>query len=41
MVTTQTETITQPLIPLAVSDDSRPPQAKTNLKALFGAMTLG
>ena len=41
MATTQTETLTQPLIPIAVSDDSSPPQAKTNLKVVFGAMTLG
>ena len=41
MASTQTETITQPLIPIAVSDDSQPSQAKTNLTVVFGAMTLG
>jgi aflatoxin B1 aldehyde reductase len=41
MAATQTETVTQPPIPLAVSDDLSPPQAKTNLKVVFGAMTLG
>lgn len=41
MASTQTETISQPLIPIAVSDDSQPSQAKTNLKVVFGAMTLG
>jgi len=41
MAATQTETITQPLIPIAVNDDLSPPQSKTNLKVVFGAMTLG
>lgn len=41
MATTQTETLTQPPIPIAVNNDLSPPQAKTNLKVVFGAMTLG
>jgi aflatoxin B1 aldehyde reductase len=41
MAVTQTETVTRPLIPIAVSDGSRPAQVKTNLKVVFGAMTLG
>ena len=41
MAATQTQTIQQPLIPIAVNDDLSPQQAKTNLKVVFGAMTLG
>ena len=41
MAATQTETLTKPLIPIAVNNDLSPPAAQTNLKVVFGAMTLG
>jgi hypothetical protein len=41
MAATQTETVQQSLIPIAVSDDLSSSPAKTNLKVAFGAMTLG
>jgi hypothetical protein len=41
MAATQTKTINQPIIPIAVNNDLSPPRAKTNLKVVFGAMTLG
>lgn len=41
MAVAQTETVTQTLGPIAMNNDSPAPQAKTNLKVVFGAMTLG
>ena len=41
MATTQTETITQSLIPIAMSDGLSQPQGKIDLNVVFGAMALG
>lgn len=38
---TQTEMLDAAPIPMSINNDNGPVQAKTNLKVVFGAMTLG